>query len=78
MSQNANRRKVLPACCQHAARTVPASPTCTAMRDSRVEVTPFSRMNRVPGLRPAMPYTVKQNTRAEMIWKGVVAATLAA
>lgn len=52
--------------------------TCTAMRDSSVLTTPFSRMNRVPGLSPAMPYTVKQNTRALTIWKGVVAATLAA
>jgi hypothetical protein len=52
--------------------------TCTAMRDRSVLTTPFSQMKRAPGLRPAMPYTVKQNTRAEMIWKGVVAATLAA
>jgi hypothetical protein len=48
------------------------------MSDSRVLVTPFSRIKRVPGLSPAMPYTVKQKTSAEMIWKGVVAATLAA
>jgi hypothetical protein len=25
--------------------------------------------------RPAMPYTTQVNTREEMIWKGVVAAT---
>lgn len=52
--------------------------TCTAMSDSSVLMTPFSMTKRAPGRRPAMPYTVKQNTSALMIWKGVVAATLAA
>lgn len=49
--------------------------TCTAMRDSRVDTQPLDRMASQSLRRPAMPYTTQVNTREEMIWKGVVAAT---
>lgn len=51
--------------------------TCTEISSSSVLMVPFCRMYSQPGLSPVMPYTVKQKTSAETIWKGVIAITLA-
>lgn len=61
-----------------AARTTAPPPpplTCVAIRYSRVRSVPFFHIAPSPARRPAMPYTVKSNTRAHTIWKGRVTSS---
>jgi hypothetical protein len=44
------------------------------MRYMRVQMKPVLAVASAPCRRPAMPYTVRPNTQAQMIWNGVIAA----
>jgi hypothetical protein len=43
------------------------------MRNMRVLMRPLLRIGTAPWRSPAMPYTMKPKTSAEMIWNGVMA-----
>ena len=50
-------------------------PTCTAMRLMSVVSVPLAQMAPAELRRPAMPYTMKVNTKLLTSWKGSVAVT---